>query len=60
MEPRFYVVVFGSLAFVLGLFIGGFYAPSPWGPIMIALGAIGCIAWLGSAIHLANAMNTDT
>lgn len=59
MEPRAYVVIFGSLAATLGLFIGGFYAPSPWAPIMITLGAVGGIAWLIAAFYLANAMNSD-
>lgn len=59
MEPRFWVVVFGSLAAVLGVFIGGFYVPSPWAPIMITAGAVGGIAWLGAAFWFANAMNTD-
>lgn len=59
MEPRAYVVIFGSLAAVIGLFVGGMYAPSPWAPIMITLGAVGCIAWLIAALYLANAMNSD-
>lgn len=61
MEPRFYVVIFGSLALALGIFIGGFYVPSPWAPIMITIGAVSCIAiaWVIAAFYLANAMNTD-
>ncbi len=59
MEPRFRIVVFGSLAAVLGIFIGGFYVPSPWAPIMITAGAVGGIAWVLFFVWFAIQMNSD-
>lgn len=59
MEPRALIVIFGSLALLVSIFVGGFWAPGIWKPIMIGVGGAGGIAWLGFALWLGNAMNSD-
>lgn len=59
MELKGYVIIFGWLAAVLALIVGGAFVGGPWGHASLAVGIIGAFAWLCFAIYLAAAMNSD-
>lgn len=59
MEPKALAVIFIAGLVFVGIFVGGFFMPGIWRPIMITAGAVGCIAWLGGALWLASALNSD-
>lgn len=59
MSLQGYFIVYGSLATVLALVIGGIVAGGPWGHAAIALGTLGALGCTGFAIWLAVALNTD-
>jgi hypothetical protein len=59
MEPLAYLFIFGLLAVVVGLIVGGIWLHSGIGAIMIVVGVVGAVAWLIMAYQIAVAMNSD-
>jgi uncharacterized membrane protein YjjB (DUF3815 family) len=59
MEPRAYVVIFGSLAVCVAAVVFGVVWTSPWAKLLLVAGIVACVAWVVVAFFLANAMNSD-
>lgn len=59
MDTQGLVIVFGSLAVVIGMIVFGAFIGGQWGRTLLAVGVLGVIAWVLGALWLANAMNTD-
>lgn len=60
MNTQGLLIIFGSLALVVVAVVFGYaMTPAPWAKALLALGIVGAIAWVGFALWIANAMNTD-
>lgn len=59
MEPKAYVLIFGSLGLCIAAIVAGSYIGAGLGHALLALGIIGGIMWIVGAFWLANAMNSD-
>lgn len=59
MQWQFHVAVFGSLAAVIGMIVGGIYLGGGWGAVIGSVGIIGAVAWLVAVFHIASALNSD-
>lgn len=59
MALQGYVIVFGSLAAVLALIVGGAFVGGPWGHAALATGILGALGWLGFILWLARALSSD-
>lgn len=59
MEWQGYLVIFGSLAAVVGAIVGGINLGGVWGTLLTVAGIIGAVAWLFFAFRILSAFNSD-